>query len=59
LTPGRISPNGFKQADRANPGDIAGVLGHIKTHHHMTLCSKMVNLVGLDIVDDLGQLSGI
>src|SRR2546426_10264823 len=44
--------NGFKQADRAEAGDFAGVFGNVKTHTHVRLSAEVVNFVRLYLPQD-------
>src|SRR5439155_17444557 len=43
---------------RAQPGDFAGVLRHVEAHPNVALCSEVVQLVWLDLLDQLGDLAG-
>ncbi len=40
-------PHRFQQAQSAYPIGLCSILGHIKTHLHMTLCRQIVYLIGL------------
>jgi len=50
---------GFEDTRGADAGDIAGVFGNVETHTHMALCAEMVDLVGLEVVDELYEIHAI
>jgi len=37
---------------------LAGIFGIVKAHHYVALCSKVVHLVRLDVVDEMANLPG-
>ena len=51
----RSQVNGLQKADRSESGNLAGILGNIETHTHVTLCSQVVTFIGLDRSDDVVQ----
>ena len=50
---GRRLPDRFEQANGARAGDVGGVLGHVETHPDVALRAEVVDLVGLQAVDEL------
>lgn len=52
-------PDRFQNADRPHSGHIGGVFGNIKTDPHMTLRPEVVDLVGLQLIEELGQIDRI
>jgi len=49
----------FKEARRAERYDVAGIFRHVKADADMALGSEIVDLIGLDVVDDAGERTGI
>src|SRR5712691_8942227 len=52
-------PNGFENPDRANAGDVGGVLGDVETDPDMALRAEMINFVRLQLIEQLYQVHGI
>src|SRR5689334_3726311 len=52
-------PDGLKQANGAQSGDLARVLGNIEADTHMTLRAKVVDFIGLDRAKDAVERAGI
>ncbi len=52
-------PQRFEDARGADAGDIARVFGDVETHAHMTLGSKVINLVRLQVVDELHEVHAV
>lgn len=62
LVKARLYPgftDSLQNTDRAHPGDVRRVFGNVKTHAHMALGAKIVNFVGLQLVEQLGHVDGI
>ena len=51
--------NCLKDANRAQPRHVAGVFGYIETDSHMTLCREVVNLIGLNSIEQFDEICGI
>jgi hypothetical protein len=52
----RLAPgpaNRFEQPHRAQPGDIAGVFRHIKTHAHVALRREVIKLIRCEAVNQV------
>jgi len=49
---GRCLANGFQEACGAEAGDVAGVFRHIEADADVALRSKVIDLVGLEVVEE-------
>ena len=49
-------PDGFQDADGADPGDIAGIFGDVEGDADMALGGEVIDLVGLDAVEELDEI---
>ncbi len=52
-------PHRFKDSHGANGITVGGVLGGLKTDGHMTLGSKVVDLIRLHLLDDPNQVGAV
>ena len=52
-------PHCFKDAQGAKRIGIGGVFRRLEAHSHMALSSKVVDLVGLNLLDDSDQISAV
>lgn len=50
---------GFEQAQGAHAVDVGGVLRALEAYRHMTLRAEVVDLIGLYLADDAGQVAGV
>jgi hypothetical protein len=57
--PNATAVDRLQQACRAQPCDIPGVFGHLETHLDVTLRPYMVDLDGLEVIDQMGKLFSI
>ena len=46
----------LEDAGRAQAGDVAGVFGDVEGDAHVALRAQVVDFVGLDVVDEVGEL---
>jgi hypothetical protein len=51
--------DGLEQAQGAEGVDVAGVFGMSKDSPHVALRAEVVDLVGLHLVEDAGQVGGV
>ena len=49
----------FEHAQRAEPGRVARIFRQVETDPDMALGAEMIDLVGLQVVDQVGELPGI
>ena len=62
LVEARLDPgftDGLENTNGAHPGDVRCVFGNIETDAHVALRSEIVDLVGLQFVEHLGQVDRI
>ena len=52
-------PDRLEQAERAQGVDVGGVLGFLEAHRDVRLRAEVVDLVGLDIAHDAGEVGGV
>ena len=52
-------PDGLEKASSAETGGVTRVFRHVEAHPYVTLCRKVVDLVGADVEDEVCHLAGI
>jgi hypothetical protein len=48
--------NGFKNPGCPQGSDLASIFWNLKAHLDMTLCPKMINLIGLEVINEVDEL---
>ena len=52
-------PHGLQDPEGAEGIAVGGVLRRLKAHRHMALCTKVVDLIGLHLLDDSNQVGAV